>query len=216
MMNGLKLVAVFVLCGSGTIHAQYVPVVAKIKQVREITRPGQPSETHTREGNFYRRSDGSTLEEWTVVDGDTSRGVGELTDNQANITYQLNLVGRTAIQRRETLPSGVTSLAGPPQLPEKQGLSSPIIVGGIACVVLPVKSSPSLALNVTGQVCVSRQHNLTVRRDITSTAQGGRTDHTTYEMSDVRLYMEPDSKLFDLRARGFTVLTAQEPAPKVP
>lgn len=208
-MRKINLLVVLVLTCAVNIKAQYVPVVAKIRMTHEITIPGQKAETHFQEGNFYRRSDGSILEEWTVVDGDKTRGTGGLADNKNNNIYQLNLVGRTAVFQHTPAPTGAIGIAGPPQLPDPGSSVSREVVGGLSCALSAVKASGSLQGALTGQICLSTQFNLTLKRDITSTSKSGRTDHTVYEMSEVQLYKEPDVGLFDLRARGFTILAQQ-------
>ena len=53
--------------GAANLRAQWVPVSAKMKQTVETMENGKVVKVEHKEGNFYRTSDGSTLDRKSVV-----------------------------------------------------------------------------------------------------------------------------------------------------
>jgi hypothetical protein len=206
-MKTVALLCAMLFLAATPAAGQWVPIVAKLKQTQEVYANGARIETRVREGNYYRTSDGSVLEEWTKIDGDTSRAVGYLVDNRRDLSYDVNFVTRTAIEKRIVLPPGVS---GRPRTPVRPPAGREIIVGGLRCIALPaVVQKPTGPPLSAGETCVSSELSLLVRNDLTMPRPDGKSVRTLYELTDVQVHKEPDPKLFDLRARNFTVYSTQ-------
>jgi hypothetical protein len=212
-MRVFRLLVVCQLLSSAAVHAQWIPITAKIKQTREVFMNGQKTETHVREGLYYRSSHGATLEEWTRVDGSESKAVGYMTMQADGVTYELHLLTRRAIERRFSVPSGA-DLRKPPTPPARPAHLRQVTVGGVRCTVIPARMQPGFGQPSVpaGEICISDELNLMVRNEQTHSLSGTKTVRVLYEMDDIQSHKEPDPKLFDLRGRGFTIYTASEPA----
>jgi hypothetical protein len=212
MMRWLALFFFLSLTPAAPVYAQWVPVTAKIRQTRELLQDGKSVERHIKEGNYYRTADGSTLEEWTRVDGSESKAVGHLTKQAQGVAYDLNMITRSAIERRFSLPSGA-NMKSPPRASISSKLPQ-ITVGGVQCTVLPARVQVGIGQPSApaGETCFSAELNLVVRNQLTHTLTTGKVMRTLYEMFEIETHKEPDPKLFDLRGRGFTVYSASGPS----
>jgi hypothetical protein len=192
-----------ILVGPGSVCAQWVPVVAKVRQTHEIWKDGKFEKVENREGVFYRASDGSTLRYWTQVNGDESRGGGgEINDNNKLIHYSLNMRTKNAHEAgklpEKLKPTDVVSS------PTKESLGDQVLAG-IPCHRVPAFVQwPDGRRDSIGENCISVEYALELRTDH-KTVQGGTARHVVNELYDVRLGVEPDPKLFDLRNSGVTV-----------
>ena len=119
---------------TSSVRAQWVPVVAKVRQTHETWKDGKLDKVERKEGVFYRASDGSTLKYWTQVDGDESRGgAGEMTDNSNLIHYSLNMRTKNAheIDRfHEKLKPGDITPASMKPKPGGSGSRKPYLSSG--------------------------------------------------------------------------------------
>jgi hypothetical protein len=188
---------------TSSVRAQWVPVVAKVRQTHETWKDGKLDKVERKEGVFYRASDGSTLKYWTQVDGDESRGgAGEMTDNSNLIHYSLNMRTKNAheIDRfHEKLKPGDITPAS-----MKQNLGDQV-VESLTCRRVPAFVQwPDGRRELIGENCVSIEYALELRTDHKAT-QAGITSHIVYELYDVKVGIEPDPNLFDLQKSGVTV-----------
>ena len=193
------------ICMLGTLltcsalHAQYAPFSAKAKQTEEVFVGGKLSVTQTKEGRYYRRSSGATLEEWTTFDGREAPGVAYLQD-ESGAVYHLSMGAGTAVARR-------TSPLPPPDLPTSPNDRDPIIVAGVPCVPAQTKSQPRGQPAVPlGENCFSHKYNIMLRDEQRYTGPDGKVYHTIYEATEIELFSEPDPKLFDLQARNLKIV----------
>lgn len=193
----------------GSASAQWIPLTARIRETTTVIVGGQPVETQTREGILYRRSDGSTLTEWAHVNGDPRRASSHLVDYQKNSSYEIKTADRMALER-PALPVGISTPPRPQRF-ERSGLREEV-VAGFACVVVPHKSIPHgrkmqdhMQLHQDGVACWSNQYNLMLRLNVQRSGVDGKVYHQLYEVVSLDPGTEPDPKLFDVQARGFTV-----------
>src|SRR5260370_33334354 len=95
----LMLLMMPTLMNAGSLQAQWVPVVAKIRMVHQTMVDGKLVRSETKEGDYYRSSDGSVLRYWKTVNGDEQAGGrAELLDNKNLASYQLNYHSKQAFQ----------------------------------------------------------------------------------------------------------------------
>jgi hypothetical protein len=182
------------LLGATDLHAQFVPVVAKMGLTKEDIVQGKVVDRLTKEGSYYRASDGSVLRRWTSVNGDEKLGeiaTGSLFDNKNVVSYRLNFKNRTAYL--DAPPQGAKPVR--PQVLDAQaakGLGEDS-VHGIACTLFPVQIAPrDRAAFSAGQTCRSVKYDLELKQDLTYPSSSGRTIHTIFELYDVQLGTEPD------------------------
>lgn len=199
------LLAVFVLAGS-SVQAQWVPVTAKIRETKQILREGRVIQTHSREGAYYRRSDGAELREWARVDGDESKAVGYLTLHAEGITYDLTMINRRAMERRFAVPVGV-DMRTPPKPPARPANLQRITIGGVDCTVVPSRTRAAADAPAVpdGDVCMADALNLMLRRQHSYRLPDGREVRTVFEMVEIQANVDPHPGLFDLKGRGFTI-----------
>lgn len=213
-MKKYIFLAAFALLTCGSASSQWVPVQGKIRETREVFLNGQKVETHVREGLFYRSSNGSTLTHWTQTDGDTQRSTGTLADNSTMVNYQLDFTNRIAIERRSVLPPGVNGPLLPTAAPASEKAPE-IFLGGVRCRTMPANFRTKADADAgkpfvrAGEVCWSNEYSLLVREDLRLRRSGEREERFVFEVFDIEPNVEPDPKLFDLRARGFTVYGAK-------
>lgn len=197
-----SFVSLLILLGATNLHAQFAPVTAKMRQTKEVIVDGKVVETETREGNFYRSSDGSTLRQWMKVDGNLDWG--DLYDNKNLMSYKLEYISRQA--QGDPPPQGAQ-----PDRPDallylaSKGLPEDS-VEGIRCAVSPIKLHiPGNAPVPIGRTYRSIEYNLELKEDVTTRPVGtNKTIHTVFELHHIQLGLEPDPKLFDVHA-NFTV-----------
>lgn len=203
-MSNLK-VALVLLVISGIAHAQWVPVTAKMRQKKEITANGKVSRVETKEGVFYRSSDGSTLREWTIVNGSpTNNAVGFYTDNQKALSYRLEYINHQAI---EAVPPSRTPVKPGAMKAESLKKIRDDQVSGFPCVVVPLSVSwQGGPAQSAGEACLAPDYDLIVRMESNGTSKDGTSFKEITELYDIRLNAEPDPKNFDLT--GFKILRA--------
>ena len=118
-----KVLGFAVLLAPTDMHAQFLPVVAKMRLTKEHLVDGKVVDRLTKEGNYYRSSDGSILEQWIRVNGDEKLGelaVGNLWDNKNVVSYGLDFKNRIAYlhappeARRHRASSGPRPQRSPP------------------------------------------------------------------------------------------------------
>lgn len=201
------LVGFFILAGASSVHAQWTPVVAKVRETQEIWKNGKLERVENKEGVFYRASDGSTLKYWTQVNGDDSRGgQGELTDNNRLIHYSLNMRTKTAHEMGKLLEKLTPNNVSPSSAKESLGDA---VYDGIPCRRIPAFVLwPDGRREPIGENCMSIEYALELRTEHKVT-QGEITRHVVNELYDVKLGIEPDPKLFDLQKNGVTVYVQQ-------
>lgn len=189
-----------------TADAQYVPVVASVRQTTEITLGDKTIKTEVKEGNYYRSSDGSYIYQWTHLNGAKSNLRSSLWDNKTATSYTLDYANHRAMfgSRGTPLTPDLSSAnrAAIEARPEE-------VVNGISCRVEPARFGPPGKQNGGGRGWYSLENDLLVKNDITYPGSDGKTMvHDTYELYDIHLGQEPDANLFDLR-KNFQVLVPQ-------
>lgn len=190
------------LLGVGSAHAQFVPVVAKVRQTTAITRSGK-LETTLKEGIYYRTSDGSVLQRWTTINGKATEEAGSLWNNVTGISYNLDFANRRAIFRAKGAPRS-------PELSPKNLVATQarpeISVSGVTCRLEPAKFAEAGKVVGGGQGCFSPENDLLVKNDITyRTLNGAMLVHIVNQLYDIQLGQEPDPNLFDIK-KNFQVL----------
>jgi hypothetical protein len=189
------------LMASAGVNAQdtWTPVTAKVRETYEvIDKTGRTISKEVKEGNFYRNSEGSTLEFWLTVDGDETRGgSGELSDNHKLIDYSLNMKTKIAIKmpaQEGEVPIKPDFLAGAKT--SKLGQES---IEGIVCHHTAVNlTNPQGRSQPIGSACQAADYGLTLKMDIRVVSPDGSTHHTLRELHEIRLGETPDAKLFQL------------------
>jgi hypothetical protein len=202
-MRRLLLFLPLTLCGPfvQSLSAQSVPVVANVSLTMTIYASGQNPVAHVSTGNFYRRSDGSVLEQWTSVDGLTSNAIGFLSIAGSTVGYTLKYAAHVAIPGPPNSSVGMPSASS---ASSKKLLQSQ--VAGIACTLYPVKPRVGGSIGAaTGTVCFSAKYNLVLSRDLTYTLPDGRTRHEIYAVLSARPNLEPTPALFDLAGQSFVI-----------
>lgn len=198
-----KWVSMLILLGATSLHAQFAPVTAKMRQTKEVIVDGKVVETEMRAGNFYRSSDGSTLRQWTKANGNPDWG--DLWDNKNLMSYRLEYSNRQAYET--PAPEGAEAERPDALLPlASKGLPEDS-VEGIRCVVSPIKlDMPGKPIIPMGRACTSIQYNLELKEDVsTQPVKTNKTIHTVFELYQIKLGLEPDPRVFDVHA-NFIVL----------
>jgi hypothetical protein len=186
------------LFAASTLQAQFVPLEAKVRETSTRSVDGREVIT-VKEGNYYRSSNGSVLIQWLTVNGEKA-WQGTLEDNVEPAYYQLNYKQMQAYQQ-----------VGHPEIVVEPGMYSSITadlgtdsVDGVSCRIIPIELVlPGQSLKQGGgQLCVSSQYDLQVWEDfIQPRKQDG---HTKTELYNIRLRVEPDPSLFDIKSK-FTI-----------
>jgi hypothetical protein len=194
------LLGVILLFASRGAHAQFTPVQAKIRELRQITLSDNSVVQRTKEGIYYRYSDGSVLVEWLTQDGQKAWD-GTLHDNKALKYYELDYKQQRAIQR----PSAPVAVKPGAYVSAKHDLGSDS-VDGVRCWISPIKfrASPGSSFVDLGKACVSPEYDLRLWDDVTSNAKRTKT-----ELYDIKLGAEPPASLFDVEAK-FSIYVPQQ------
>lgn len=186
--------------------AQYVPVVASVRQTTEIRQAGKVIKQEVKQGNYFRSSDGSYIYQWTLLNGNKSLLRSSLWDNKTATSYTLDYAGRRAIFASKGSP------LSPDMSPENRSAAEARpeeVVNGVPCRVEPVKFGPLGKPIGSGKGWYSVENDLLVKNDVTYPTYGGKgVVHDTYELYDIHLGQEPDPNLFDLE-KNFQVLAPQ-------
>ncbi len=184
--------AVVVVLGSIAAHAQWVPLVGKIRQTREVTANGQVTEKATKAGSYYRSSNGSTLRQWTEVNGvPTQNVVGELLDNKSGTTYRVDYLEKRALVRFHGEPRAPDMYSSQQLKPAGQD-----VVAGVTCNIFPATNADTG--HEAGRLCISPEYGLLLRLESSGTRRDGSTVRIVTELYDLALNKEPEPKLFDL------------------
>jgi hypothetical protein len=192
-----------IFAGAGSAQAQWIPVVAQVRETHETWKNGKLEKVDTKEGVFYRASDGSTLKYWLQVNGDESRGgPGEMTDNSSLIHYSLNMRTKSAHEVARLPERLKPQDAVPTSMSESLGDQ---VVDTISCRRVPAFVQwPDGRRELIGENCVSIEYALELRTDHKA-VQNEVMHHVVYELYNVRTGVEPDPKLFDLQKSGLTI-----------
>ncbi len=192
--------------------AQFMPVIAKMRQTAETTRQGQVVKTEIKEGEFYRSSDGSVVRRWSKItvngtEKDAGLSQGDFWDNRTATSYRLDYANRRAYfaSKHDTPVSPTMSpknLKAAESQPEED-------IQGIRCRVQPAKflpaGKPLAEAVIAGCSWMSVENVLLVKDDLTYPSTNGDTIHMTFELYDIHLGSEPDRNLFDVE-KNFQVL----------
>ncbi len=184
---------------TATVSQQWIPLTGKVKETSERTVNGKIAEVKVREGDFYRASDGSTLEQWK------EGGPTALNDNTHLLSYQLDYNKKTAIAK--PMPQAMGKIDVEATRRKALGHST---VNGFACTFVPlyfVRSPGSRTL--AGTACVSEEYATDLRTEMTVSV-GNTTDHVVWELNLTKTNQEPDRKLFEV-PKDFTVLGPGDP-----
>jgi|SRR5712664_3246632 len=203
----MLVVGLSALLSADPLLAQWTPVVAKIRQTHQTVVSGKVVRNETKEGEFYRSSDGSVLRHWKTVNGDEgAAGQGDLLDNKKHAFYNLNYNTKRAYQVRTGIPQPSPYVFSKETL-QSRGEES---IEGVRCTIVPVDTADSgVTERDAGRSCVSSEYGLQLRTEVT-VKQGGTEHRTLIEMYDLRINQEPDPKIFDLGSQ-FTVFKAEPP-----
>jgi hypothetical protein len=189
---------------SSVAYGQAITAQQRITE-ETIAPNGKVIASHIRDGVYYRTSAGSTLEQFTTLDG--QRLVGQqawaiLSDN--GVSYQLDYTQHRAyvVSHPEFTPRST---------PKVQRAQSS--VEGVPCALWPVYLVEAGTQTLAGHGCFSEKYNLTLKTDVTIPGRDGQSIHKVTEMYDIQIGEEPDAKLFDLQ-HNFTIYRpdAQQPS----
>jgi hypothetical protein len=184
--------SVSVILGSIGAQAQWVPLVGKIRQTREVTAGGQVLEKNMKAGVHYRSSNGSTLRMWTEVNGAATQNVvGELMDNISGTTYRVEYLNKRALTLHQSGPLEPDTYSSPNVKPAGQD-----IVAGVTCNLFPVTNMATG--HADARMCISSEYGLVLRLESWFTRKDGATVRAVTEFYELTLNKEPDPKLFDL------------------
>lgn len=201
-MRKSNLVALAVVLGAGVCavaQSSWTPVTANLREIYTVEdKSGRILSTETKVGNFYRNAEGSTLEYWTSVNGDTSRGgSGKLNDNRNVAEYSLNMKTRIAVKNppepsAEPLKPDYLSGARASKLGQEA-------VEGVVCYYTPVTlTEPNKPSREIGRACQAADYGLTIKFEIRVVSPDGQIHKTSRELYNVRIGEAPDPKLFQL------------------
>lgn len=197
-----KSILLAVALGAGVCalaQSSWTPVTANLRETYIVEdKSGHILSTETKVGNFYRNTEGSTLEYWTSVNGDVSLGgSGKLNDNRNVVEYSLNMKTRIAVKNPpESNPEPVKPdyLSGARS--SKLGQEA---VEGIVCHYTPVTlTEPNKPSRQIGKACQAADYGLTVKFEIQIVSPDGQIHKTSRELYNIRIGETPDPKLFQL------------------
>src|SRR5262249_38183845 len=186
----------YCLMGASSLLAQqWAPVTSNIKVVLEMTNTRGEIHSETKEGAFYRNSEGSTLTRFTKINGIEKRGIGQLFDKRNSVTYQLLYEAGKAMEgpvKPERIPPDLFSKIQP------IGHDS---VDGISCNVIQInlKRSANAPEEQIGSQCVSPEYGLMLKQETNVTRPDGTRVHAVTRMFNIQMNLAPDPKLFDLQ-----------------
>ncbi len=183
----------FVMLAASFVNAQWVPVVSKIREATVVTdTDGKVIEQTSKDGNFFRNSEGSTLTQWVASSApERTPSSGELMDNKNLALYQLQYQTKLALLKRKL--NRPRSKSDESKLLPANNLGKSA-VEGVPCTLVPAWSSNSRI----GQGCYSYPYDLSLWEEVTITTRGGQTSHIRREMYGLKLNVEPDRRLFDV------------------
>ena len=179
------------LSASGVAEAQFVPVQAKISELREVTLPDNKIILNSRQGVFYRSSDGSVLIHWLNQNGK------EAWDGTLHAFYELDYKQHRAMEHTKKPPTAVKP-GSYNSITRDVGTDT---VEGIGCRIIPIKlgragSSPA----DIGKSCVSTDYDLRLWEDVTVPTVENRQERTRTRLYEIKLGTEPDPNLFDVKS----------------
>jgi hypothetical protein len=207
-----KYLSIFLLSASvtSTAFAQFTPVVSRVRQTQETLVGGKVVKSVQREALYYRQADGSYIFKWVsqIKDGESlPESTGAFWDNKTASAYRLDYQNKRAVlEAKHKVPmqpnTSAATLEVDKKFPEE-------LVHGIPCRVHPLSIHMPSGKDVpAGQMCISRENDLVLKKEETYSVGTDQTFHVLMEYYDTQLGVEPDPKLFDF-SRSFTVF---EPA----
>lgn len=196
--------AVLIPLAASDLHAQTVPVTAKWRDTAQVIINGKVTETHVREGVFYRTSDGRELRRSVSFDGKPLYGQAAravLFDSVHKTNYVIDYKKGEAFEPRMlSSPFDSSHLKDlPSTVPFPSGESS---VEGYPCTLHPDYLVIPAGRLLIGSNCRSKEYDLVLKRDVTRPSQKslGEAVHEVTEFYDIQIGVEPDPKLFDLNS----------------
>ena len=183
------------LCGGGIAQAQFVPVQAKIGELREVTLPDNKIILNSKQGVFYRSSDGSVLIHWLNQNGKEAWD-GTLHDNKGLAFYELDYKQHRAMEH--TKPPAAVKPGSYNSITRDVGTDT---IEGIGCRIIPIKLGRAGSSSADiGKSCVSTEYDLRLWQDVTVPTVENRPERTRTRLYEIKLGTEPDPSLFDVRS----------------
>ena len=175
--------------GASELLAQFVPVIAKQKNVHYlIESDGTETEIVRDEGAYFRSSSGSVMDTLTQVKGpDQGKHRSTLMDSSTRKTYAVDHNLKEAILK-QVRPEPFRLIVLRPELAIDEA-----VIGGLDCLAMRVVS-PSIPEESIGKVWWARNAVLAVKREST-----WHRERTVLELYDIQ-FTEPDSSVFRLPA----------------
>lgn len=196
------------LSASGAAHAQFVPVQAKISELREVTLPDNKIILNSKQGVFYRSSDGSVLIHWLNQNGKEAWD-GTLHDNKGLAFYELDYKQHRAMEHTKKPPTAVKP-GSYNSITRDVGTDT---VEGIGCRIIPIKLGRAGSSSTDiGKSCVSTDYDLRLWEDVTVPTVENRPERTRTRLYEIKLGSEPDPSLFDVKS-AFKVYLPQSGTP---
>jgi hypothetical protein len=194
------------LIGATGVSGQFVPIVAKARESSQVVKNGQVVETTTRDGEYFRSSDGSYMFRWnkaTKNGVDTPAGTADLFDNKNVKQYHVNYNTQSAYARSDAKdPVNVQKKMTPDMFFNlRSAPHEDSSVGGIPCALFHSRlKMPGQPVKDGGTACASIEYGLYVRLDVRIPMKDGGMSQQLTELYDIKLNVEPDPKLFDMRS----------------
>ncbi len=177
----------FVFGGASELLAQFVPVIAKQRNVHYlIESDGSETEIVRDEGTYFRSSSGSVMDTLTQVTGpDQGKHRSTLMDSSTRKIYNVDHNLKEAILK-QVRPEPFRPIVLRPELAIDEG-----VIGGLDCLAMRVVS-PSNPEGSIGKVWWARNAVLMVKSEST-----WHRERTVLELYDIQ-FTEPDSSVFVL------------------
>jgi hypothetical protein len=187
--------ALSVLAALTSLHAQSVPMTARMRLFSEIIVNGNVVETHTQEGIYYRTSTGSDVRQWLKEDGKAATGEmawGSLKDERG-VNYKVDYQRRTAYA---LTPMSIN----PPHSGTRESNALGVDkVEGLNCTLFPAYLLiPGSSPVEIGRNCLT-DDNVQLKADTATPLKSGKTVHSVFALYDVHVGAEPDKKAFDIK-----------------
>ena len=157
---------------------------------------------------YYRRSDSSYIFKWVsqIKDGESlPESTGAFWDNKTASAYRLDYQNKRAVlEAKHKLPMQPNTSIATIEMDRRYGRASSrhSMPGSSVSIHMPSGNDVP-----AGQMCISRENNLTLKKEETYSVAGNDTFHVLMEYYDIALGVEPDAKLFDF-SQSFTVFRA--------
>lgn len=188
------MVGVVVLFWALLSCAQWVPVTGKVKQTKEVFGANGVllERQNLKAGNYFRAANGSTLRQWTEVNGTPTKNViGEMLDNRSGTNYRVEYLEKRAIIQFTGQP-----LSSDMYAEQGRNATGQDIVAGVNCSVVPAKDEQSG--REVGSFCIALDYGLALRVEAKGQSPDGTKTRFLTELYDLQIGATPDPKLFDL------------------